>query len=320
VRRDAPVSDPAGDPVSAQIGRTPLLDLTGVAGGLARLAPGVRLFAKAEWTNPGGSVKDRPALAIVRDAEARGLLGPGRTLLDSTSGNMGIAYALLGAARGFRVKLVVPGNIGGARLALMRRYGAEIEFSDPLAGSDGAIEHVRALVAAAPGRTFYADQYNNPANWQAHYHTTAPEIWAQTAGRVTHFVAGLGTSGTFTGATRRLRELAARRGGPPLTAIAFQPDAPFHGLEGLKHMASAIVPGIYDPGLADELRLANTEAAHALARRLAREHGLLVGVSAAAAIGVALAVARELEAGTVVTVLPDSGVKYLQERFWDEQG
>jgi cysteine synthase B len=310
-RGRAPAAAAAHDLASA-IGNTPLLRLTRIAA----LPPRVALYVKAEWFNPGGSVKDRPALAIVRDAEARGLLGHGRTLIDSTSGNTGIAYAMLGAARGFHVKLVVPGNLGEARLALLRHYGAELIFSDPLEGSDGALELVQRLVAADPGRHFYADQYNNPANWRAHFLTTAVEIWEQTRGQVTHLVAGVGTGGTLTGTARRLRELAAQRG-RALHAIEVQPDAPFHGLEGLKHMPTAIVPGVYDPALAERVITPSAETAYAMARRLAREEGLLVGVSAAAAVSAALDVARELTEGALVAILPDGGMKYLGERFWN---
>lgn len=293
------------------IGNTPLLRLDRAAAAYA-LSTRVTLLAKAEWYNPGGSVKDRAALHIIREAERRGLLRPGMTLLDATSGNTGIAYAMLGAARGYRVKLAVPENVSPERLAILRAYGAELILTDPLDGSDGAILEARRIAAADP-TVYYADQYNNPANWQAHYLTTADEIWRQTDGTISHFVAGLGTSGTFTGVTRRLREL-----NPAVACIAAQPDSPFNGLEGWKHMATAIVPGIYDATLADRDVTVRTEAAHAMARFLARHEGLLVGVSAAAGVVAALNVARELDEGVVVTVLPDSGYKYLSERFWLE--
>ena len=309
------------------IGNTPLLRLDRAAAAFA-LSTRVTLLAKAEWYNPGGSVKDRAALHIIREAERRGLLRPGMTLLDATSGNTGIAYAMLGAARGYRVKLAVPENVSPERLAILRAYGAELILTDPLEGSDGAVREARRL-ATADGRpptaagdssavggqssVFYADQYNNPANWQAHYLTTAEEIWRQTDGSISHFVAGLGTSGTFTGVTRRLREL-----NPGVACISAQPDSPFNGLEGWKHMATAIVPGIYDAALADANVTVRTEEAHAMARFLARHEGVLVGVSAAAAVVAALSVARELDEGVVVTVLPDSGYKYLSERFWAE--
>jgi cysteine synthase B len=293
------------------IGNTPLLRLDRTAVAYA-LSARVTLLAKAEWYNPGGSVKDRAALHIIREAERRGLLRPGMTLLDATSGNTGIAYAMLGAARGYRVKLAVPENVSPERLAILRAYGAELILTDPLDGSDGAILEARRIAAADP-TVYYADQYNNPANWEAHYLTTADEMWRQTDGTISHFVAGLGTSGTFTGVTRRLREL-----NPAVACISAQPDSPFNGLEGWKHMATAIVPGIYDATLADANVTVRTEEAHAMARFLARHEGVLVGVSAAAGVVAALNVARELEEGVVVTVLPDSGYKYLSERFWLE--
>ncbi|MBK7217158.1 MAG: cysteine synthase family protein [Candidatus Promineofilum sp.] len=293
------------------IGNTPLLRLDRAAAAFA-LSTRVTLLAKAEWVNPGGSVKDRAARHIIHEAERRGLLRPGMTLLDATSGNTGIAYAMLGAARGYRVKLAVPENVSPERLAILRAYGAELVLTDPLDGSDGAILEARRIAAADP-TVYYADQYNNPANWQAHYLTTAEEIWRQTDGTISHFVAGLGTSGTFTGVTRRLRELNSA-----VACVSAQPDSPFNGLEGWKHMATAIVPGIYDAALADGNVTVRTEEAHAMARFLARHEGILVGVSAAAAVVAALSVARELDEGVVVTVLPDSGYKYLSERFWLE--
>jgi cysteine synthase B len=293
------------------IGNTPLLRLDRAAAAYA-LSTRVTLLAKAEWYNPGGSVKDRAALHIIREAERLGRLRPGMTLLDATSGNTGIAYAMLGAARGYRVKLAVPANVSPERLAILRAYGAELILTDPLEGSDGAILEARRIAAADP-TVYYADQYNNPANWQAHYLTTADEIWRQTDGAISHFVTGLGTSGTFTGVTRRLREL-----NPAVACVAAQPDSPFNGLEGWKHMATAIVPGIYDAALADRNVTVRTEEAHAMARFLARQEGVLVGVSAAAAVVAALNVARDLAEGVVVTVLPDSGYKYLSERFWLE--
>lgn len=304
---------PRLDPHSleARVGNTPLLNLRRLADA-AGVAPGVELFAKAEWFNPSGSVKDRPALNIILSAESQNLLRPGMTLLDSTSGNMGIAYATLGAVRGYKVKLTLPANASPERVAILRACGAELILTDPLEGSDGALVEARRLASEDPS-LFYANQYNNPANWQAHYYTTGCEIWEQTAGQITHFVAGLGTSGTFTGTTRRLRLL-----NPAVRCISLQPDSPFNGLEGLKHMPTAIKPGIFDPYLADENRSVRTETAHAMARRLAREAGLFVGVSAAAAVTGALEVARELDQGVVVTILPDNGLKYLSERFWRE--
>jgi cysteine synthase B len=292
------------------IGNTPLLKLGNITAGLQK---GVEVYAKAEWFNPGGSVKDRPALSMIRDGERRGLLEPGRTILDATSGNTGIAYAWIGAARGYKVKLALPQNASDERKRILRTYGAELVLTSPLEGSDGAIREAQRLYAENPELYFYPDQYNNPANWRAHYESTAEAIWEQTEGRITHFVAGLGTSGTFVGTSRRLKEL-----NPDVKVISFQPDSPFHGLEGLKHMPSAIVPGIYDPDLADENLEISTEAAHRYARKLGKEEGLLVGVSAGAALVAALKVAEQLSTGVVVTVFPDSGDKYLSERFWEE--
>jgi cysteine synthase B len=280
---------------------------------IAGLPEQVRLYAKAEWFNPSGSVKDRPALNIIRTAERQGLLQPGMTLLDSTSGNMGIAYAMLGAARGYRIKLTLPENVSPERIAILRSYGAELIFTDPLDGSDGAITEVRRLAAEAGKEVYYANQYNNPANWQAHYYTTANEIWQQTGRQVTHFIAGLGTSGTFVGTTRRLKEL-----NPFIRCISFQPDSPFNGLEGLKHMATAIKPGIYDSYVADDDVPVKTEEAYRMARILARQEGLFVGISSAAAVAAAVQVARQQKEAVVVTILPDNGFKYLSERFWNE--
>jgi cysteine synthase B len=293
------------------IGNTPLLNLrrTAAAHGLPE---SVELLAKAEWYNPGGSVKDRAALQIINTAERNGWLLPGMTLLDSTSGNTGIAYAMLGAARGYKVKLTLPENVSPERIAILRAYGAELIHTDPLDGSDGAILEARRIAAGDPA-VYYANQYNNPATWQAHYLTTANEIWAQTGGQISHFVAGLGTSGTFTGTTLRLRELD-----PGIRCYSVQPDSPFNGLEGLKHMPTAIRPGIYDETLADKNLLVRTEDAYAMARFLARQEGLLVGISGAAAVVATLKVARGLEEGVCVTVLPDSGYKYLSDRFWTE--
>ena len=296
-----------------RIGNTPMIRLDRVIGDLE----GIRLLAKAEWTNPGGSVKDRAAAAMVKDAMARGLLGRGKTLLDATSGNTGIAFAMLGAALGFPVLLAMPSNVSLERKRILQAYGAQVEWTDPDQGSDGAIRRARELAAWQPDRFCYMDQYSNPANWRAHYETTGLEIWKQTGGTVTHFVAGLGTSGTFMGTVRRLKSLNSM-----LKAISMQPDSPFHGLEGLKHMPSALVPAIYDPNLADRNLEIETEAAYAMAKRLAREEGLLVGVSAAAAVVACEKIAREEAAAgrtaTIVTVLPDSADKYLSERFWEE--
>lgn len=296
-----------------RIGNTPLLRLERVGGEF----PHVEFYAKAEWFNPGGSIKDRPALNIIREAERAGALHPGRTILDSTSGNTGIAYAMIGAAKGYPVKLCVPANASVERKRILKAYGAELELTAAEAGSDGAIRRVREIYAAEPDRYFYANQYNNPANWRAHYETTGPEIWAQTGGRITHLVVGLGTSGTFVGTTRRLKEF-----NPAIRAISVQPDSAFHGLEGLKHMPTAIVPEIYDPALADENLWVRTEEAYAFVKRLAREEGLLVGVSSGAALAGCFRTARRIPPGqhaVVVTVFPDSGDKYLSERFWDEE-
>ena len=298
--------------IERQVGNTALLAFRRVA---RHLPADVRVFAKAEWQNPGGSVKDRAALSIIQSAEGAGLLYPGRTILDSTSGNTGIAYAMIGAAKDYRVRLFLPENVSPERVAILRAYDVQLQYTDPLEGSDGAIRAVRALAAEESDRYFYADQYNNPANWQAHYQGTGAEIWRQTGGQVTHFVAGLGTSGTLMGAGRRLKEL-----NPALQVVSVEPDSPFHGLEGLKHMGTALQPGIYDARLADVQLAVRTEDAHAMALRLAREEGYLVGISAAAAMVGALRVAEGLAengaAGTVVTLFPDNAYKYLSEAFW----
>ncbi len=294
-----------------QIGRTPLLRLRRVVG---ELPPGVEVHAKAEHLNPGGSVKDRPARAMILAGERSGRLAPGRTLLDATSGNTGIAYAMIGAARGHRVLLCMPKNVSEERRRILRAFGAEIVETSPLEGTDGAQRRAKELAQAEPGRYFYPDQYNNEENWRAHYETTAREIWSQTQGRVSHFVAGLGTSGTFVGVVRGLRE-----GRRSLRAVSVQPDSPLHGIEGLKHMGSALVPGIYDPGLADENLAVATEEAQEMACRLAREEGLFVGVSAGANVVAALRVARAARPGSlVVTILCDAGGRYLSESFWTE--
>ena len=303
-----------GSSLPERIGNTPLVRLDHILGGLQ----GITLLAKAEWANPGGSVKDRAAASMVADVRDRGLLRPGKTLLDATSGNTGIAFAMLGAALGFPVQLAMPANVSPERKRILRAYGAEVDWTDPGQGSDGAIRRARELAGNDPDRFYYADQYSNDANWLAHYRTTGPEIWQQAAGEVTHFVAGLGTSGTFMGTTRRLKEF-----NPAIQAISFQPDSPFHGLEGLKHMGTSIVPAIYNPHLADRALEIETEAAYAMARHLAREEGLLVGISAAAAVVASLQIAREEAAAgrhaVIVTVLPDSAEKYLSERFWEEE-
>jgi S-sulfo-L-cysteine synthase (O-acetyl-L-serine-dependent) len=302
-----------GSQLVNRIGNTPLLRLDSVVRGLN----GITLLAKAEWHNPGGSVKDRAVAAMVDDARAKGRLGPGKTLLDATSGNTGIALAMLGAAQGFPVLLAMPSNVSPERRRILKAYGAQVEWTDPDQSSDGAIRRAREMAANDPELFCYLDQYSNDANWRAHYNSTGIEIWRQTEGLVTHFIAGLGTSGTFTGTTHRLKEF-----NPEIKCISMQPDSPFHGLEGLKYIATSIVPAIYDPNLADLNLEVETEAAYAMAKRLARDEGLLVGVSAAAAVAASLRIAHEeASAGrsaVIVTVLPDSADKYLSERFWEE--
>ena len=300
-----------GSTVLDMIGRTPLVRLLR----FEVETPGVELYAKAEWQNPGGSVKDRAAARMILDGEATGALTPDRTILDATSGNTGIAYAMVGAARGYKVKLCVPENASTERKLMLRALGAELVLTNPLESTDGAIREARRLHKSDPERYFYPDQYNNEANWRAHYDTTAAEIIEQTSGRLTHFVAGLGTSGTFIGTGRRLKKF-----NPAIKLISFQPDSPFHGLEGLKHMDSAIVPGIYDPALADEDLRIGTERAYKMVRRLAREEGLLAGISSGAAVAATLDVARRLEGGTVVTIFPDGAEKYLTESFGTVEG
>ncbi|MGO8795018.1 MAG: PLP-dependent cysteine synthase family protein [Candidatus Sulfotelmatobacter sp.] len=298
-----------------RVGNTPILRFDRLTSHLS----GITLLGKAEWYNPGGSVKDRAAANIVAEGRSSGRFGAGKILLDATSGNTGIAYAMLGAAEGFPVTLCMPTNVSVERKKIVSTYGANIVYTDAGEGSDGAIRMARQLAASDPDLYFYADQYSNDANWLAHYHGTANEIWQQTEGRVTHFVSMLGTSGTFMGTSRRLKEL-----NPSIRCISLQPDSAFHGIEGAKHMATAIVPKIYDPTLADANLEISTEDAHAMARRIARDCGLLVGVSAAAAIVGSLKVAEQLELkrdqqGVIVTILCDSGDKYLSERFWTEK-
>jgi len=297
-----------------RIGNTPLLRFDELTSHL----PAVTLLGKAEWHNPGGSVKDRAASNIVAEGRRSGKFSSGKILLDATSGNTGIAYAMLGAAEGFPVTLCMPQNVSAERKKILSVYGADIIYTDPGDGSDGAIRAARELAAKHPDLYFYADQYSNDANWLAHYHGTANEIWQQTQGRITHFVAMLGTSGTFMGTTRRLKEL-----NPTIRCISLQPDSSFHGIEGAKHMATAIVPKIYDATLADENLEIATEEAYAMARRVARECGLLLGVSAAAGLAGSLGVAEQLDLSgerqpVIVTILCDSGDKYLSERFWTE--
>jgi cysteine synthase B len=302
------VTSPDFATLAAAIGRTPLVRLRGF-----EPRPDIEIYAKLESRNPGGSVKDRAALRIILDAEQAGALHPSRVLLDATSGNTGIAYAMLGASRGYRVRLCVPANVTRERRRLLTAYGADLVLTDPMEGSDGAIREAQRLYALDREQYFYADQYSNASNWRAHYDTTGPEIIEQTEGRLTHFVAGLGTSGTFVGTGRRLRQWSG-----DVTLISFQPESPLHGLEGLKHMSSAIVPSIYDDALADDdLRVA-TEEALAMTRRLAREAGILAGPSSGAAVVASLQVAAGLERGVIVTVFPDGGDRYLSEPFWEE--
>jgi cysteine synthase B len=316
------IASKLGTGVLERIGNTPLIRLEKITAHLPR----VQILAKAEWANPGGSVKDRAASSIVADAQARGLLGAskattGQRLLDATSGNTGIAYAMLGAAMGFGVTLCMPANVSPERKKILAAYGAEVISTDPADGSDGAIRKAREMAAESGEGFYYANQYGNDANWRAHYRTTAPEIWRQTEGQITYFVAGLGTSGTFMGTARRLKEYSSS-----IECISMQPDSAFHGLEGMKHMASAIVPAIYDPRLADRNIEMETEAAYRMAKRLGREEGVLVGVSAAANVAAALRVAEEiaehrpenLQDTVIVTILCDSADKYLSERFWEE--
>src|ERR671921_2212428 len=303
------INERVGAKATELVGNTPLLELSSVSAEV----PGVRILGKAEWYNPGGSVKDRPALWMIRDGEKTGALTPEKTILDATSGNTGIAYAWIGAALGYRVNLCMPKNASEERKKILGAYGVEISLTDPDDGSDGAIREARRLYAEDPERYFYPDQYSNPANPRSHYESTAPEIWEQTDGEVTHFVAGLGTSGTFVGTATRLKEY-----NPEIKVVSFEPDSPFHGLEGMKHMASAIVPEIYDPTIADENLGTSTEEAYEMVKRLAREEGVLVGISAGAAVATSLRVARELESGVIVTVLCDGADKYLSESFWEE--
>ena len=297
--------------LESQIGNTPLLGLRRVTRDLPH---GVEVLVKAEHLNPGGSVKDRPALAIILDAERNRRLYPGKTILDATSGNTGIAYAMLGAARGYPVTLCLPANASAERKHILSIHGAQIIETDPLRGSDGAQLIARELAESNPEKYFYADQYNNDANWRAHYETTGPEIWKQSDGHITHFVAGLGTCGTFTGVGRRLRQL-----NPSIRLISMEPDSPIHGLEGLKHLPTSKMPGIFDPNLADQQLVVATEAAQQMAGRLARQEGLFVGVSAGANVSAALLLARDLPAGSVVvTILCDGGERYMSERFWND--
>lgn len=292
----------------SRVGGTPLLRLSrGVEN------PNVRVYAKAEWFNPGGSIKDRAAMNMILDGVRSGKLVKGKTIIDATSGNTGIAYAMIGAALGYPVELVMPENVGQERRRMIEAFGASITYSDPLEGTDGSRSLVQTIVALSPDRYFYPDQYNNPANWQAHFETTGKEIFHQTDGKVTHFACGLGTTGTFVGVARCLKQV-----NPAIRCISVQPDAPFHGLEGLKHLSSAWIPGIYDATLVDGTEEVSTEEAYAMVKQLARREGLLVGVSSGAAAVAALRVAEKIETGVVVTVFPDSSAKYLNEQFWEK--
>jgi len=299
--------------ILSRIGNTPLLRLARIAADL----PGIEIYAKAEYFNPGGSVKDRAALHMILDGERTGLLTPDRMILDSTSGNTGIAYAMIAAVKGYRVLLCLPANASMERKRILKAYGAEVVLTDPAEGSDGAIRKCREMYESDPSRYYYPDQYNNPANWKAHFETTCPEILEQTGGRITHFVAGLGTSGTFTGVTRRLR-----RDMPGVKCYSAQPASGFHGIEGLKYMPTAIVPGIYDETLADGNLWLETEDAYRMVRRLARDEGLLVGISSGANVVAALRLGREVhdagQTAVIVTIFSDSADKYLSEQFWDE--
>ena len=308
--RSAPVGLHGGVTVLDLIGGTPLMRLQRLTGA----NPGVEIYAKAEFQNPGGSVKDRAAAAIVRDGERSGRLQPGGIILDATSGNTGIAYAMIAAARGYGVKLCVPESVTPERLQTLRAYGAEIVLTSAMEGSDGAIREAARLKREQPGCYFHADQYNNDANWRAHYESTAEEILEQTAGRITHFVAGLGTSGTFVGVARRLREVSAA-----IRLISVQPGSALHGIEGLKHIETSVTPGIYDPSLADEDVRVTTEEAWLWTRRLALEEGILAGVSSGAALAACVALAGRIDRGVIVTVFPDSGTRYLTEGFWDAE-
>ncbi|MBI2566216.1 MAG: cysteine synthase [Candidatus Schekmanbacteria bacterium] len=305
---------PAPSSILDLIGHTPMVNITRIIGDLPA---GIEVYAKAEWFNPGGSVKDRAAAAMIADGEARGLLSPGKIILDATSGNTGIAYAMIGAAKGYRVELCLPQNASDERKKILRALGAEIVYTSPLEGSDGAIREARRRFAAAPEKYFYPDQYRNAANWRAHYESTGPEIWEQTGGRVTHLVAGMGTTGTIMGSGRFLREK-----NPDIEIVALEPDSPFHGLEGLKHMESAIVPDIFDASFPDRTIPISTEAAYDAVKKLARKAGILLGISSGAAFAGAAEVARGLatkgvDKAVIVTVFPDDGDKYLSESFWD---
>ncbi len=299
----------SGSSILERIGNTPLLRIDRITKELKDRD--VEIYSKAEWFNPGGSVKDRPALRIIEEAEKSGRLNPDKIIIDSTSGNTGIAYALIGASKGYKVALVMPLNVSEERKRVVRAFGAKIVFTDPLLGSDGAMIEAKRIVSEEPSRYFYADQYNNPANWRAHYETTGVEIWEQTAGAVTHFVACLGTSGTLMGTGRRLKKY-----NPNIQVIAVEPSTPIHGLEGMKHMATSIVPGIYDEHFPDRKISIETEDAYEAVKRLAVEEGFFVGYSSGAALVASLKVASEIERGLIVTIFPDRGDRYLSTSFW----
>lgn len=306
--RTPPVSNVYSD-LTSMVGNTPLIRLRSL-----EPHPGIEVYGKAEWANPGGSVKDRPALAMIEEGERTGALTQDKILIDATSGNTGIAYAMICAARGYRIMLCMSEKASEERKKVLRAYGAELVLTDPSEGSDGAIREVRRRYEAEPDKYFYPDQYNNPENWRSHFRTTGVEIFEQTEGRVTHLVAGLGTSGTFVGTARRLKLYSDE-----IQAISVQPDSPLHGMEGLKHMETAIVPGIYDATLADRDIAVETERAYRMIKRLASQEGILVGVSAGGALAVAEDIAREIDSGVIVTILPDSGDRYLSSPFWDEE-
>ncbi|MBN1314354.1 MAG: cysteine synthase family protein [Anaerolineales bacterium] len=305
---DAPTF--TGSFIEQLVGNTPLIRLPRLTDSLSET---IQVLAKAEWFNPGGSIKDRAALNIIRTAQASGLLTPDKTLIDATSGNTGIGYAMIGAALGYRVKLAMSADASPERITILRSYGAELILTDPAKGTDGAIRYVQELVRTDPERYYFADQYGNPANWEAHYYTTGPEIWQQTGGRITHFIAGLGTTGTMMGVGRFLKAM-----NPDIKLIAIQPKGPQHGLEGLKHLETAIIPKIFDRGLIDEEMVISTTDSYKMARRLAQEEGIFAGVSGAAAVTGALRLAQNIDSGVVVTILPDAGYKYLSEKFWIE--
>ncbi len=303
------VPDYGPSSILSRIGNTPLLRMQRIR----PANPNIEIFAKAEWFNPGGSVKDRAALAMITEGERSGLLTKKKTIIDATSGNTGIAYAMIGCVLGYHVMLALPSNASAERKLILRAYGAELILTDPGSGTDGAQELVKELVRRDPDRYFYPDQYNNDANWLAHYETTANEIWEQSDHSVTHFVAGLGTTGTFVGTGRRLKEL-----NPAIRLVTVEPNSPLHGLEGMKHLATALVPGIYDPSIVDQQVSVATENAYAMVRSLARREGLFVGISSGAAMVACLDIASQIAEGVIVTIFPDGGGRYAGERLWEE--